>query len=125
MSSTSCLHIFFSLRLCLKLQYLNVPSSLFFLFRILFFHSNLVLTVCIFCIETMSVGDFLNRQTLLWAQGPLYPQSSREPGMLNIQRPLSKRGITCFLPRRVRVDIVNDLVTFFLSVESDLFHHVL
>lgn len=47
------------------------------------------------------------------AQRSLHPQSTREPGILNTKSPLLKRGISCFSARRLGVDIVNHLVTFF------------
>lgn len=61
------------------------------------------------------------------AQRSLHPQSTREPGILNTKSPLLKRGISCFSARRLGVDIVNHLVTFFffLSVEVDLTHLLL
>lgn len=60
----------------------------------------------------LSVGD----------KRSLHPQSTRDPGILNMQGPLLKGGNTCFPPMWLRVNIVNNLVIFLLLVESDRPH---
>lgn len=47
--------------------------------------------------------------------------------MLNTQGPFLNGGnkTAVFLPRRVGVDFVNDLMTILLSVEADLIHLLL
>lgn len=64
---------------------------------------------------------------MLGTQRFLCPKSIREPGLLNTQGSLLSGGdkMPVFPHRRLEVAIVNDLLTFVLSVESDQTHLLL